>query len=381
MLFSQDSRYRAELTELVLVLIKASSDASACLPAKVIASLGILVRSLNCYYSNLIEGHRTRIFDIERSLDNDYSTDPSIRNLQLEAKSHIEVQDWLESRIGEFQFPMIETLCEIHRLFFKALPKVFRSVDIPESNKLLEIIPGNLRTHNVQVGRHLPVSPGAVPRFLQRFEAVYGNLGVCDRLLALAAAHHRLLWIHPFPDGNGRVARLMSDAMLQTTLGAGIVWTASRGLARTEGVYKALLANCDLPRRNDLDGRGVLSEESLFEFTKYFLETCIEQAEFMKRLIQPEQLRARIAIWAETEIRMGILPAKSDVVLEFVMLKGSLPRGEVVSLLGLSDRQARRITSALIHSGSLTSKSSRAPLTLAFPSKLAMHWLPGLLPE
>src|SRR2546422_753682 len=81
-----------------------------------------------------------------------------------------------------------------------------------------------------------------------------------------AAAHHRLLWIHPFMDGNGRVARLMSHAMMLDKLDTGAVWSVARGLARNVSEYKKLLADCDLPRRNDLDGRGALSEEALAEF-------------------------------------------------------------------------------------------------------------------
>ena len=59
-----------------------------------------------------------------------------------------------------------------------------------------------------------------------------------ERILAAATAHHRLLWIHPFLDGNGRVARLMSHAMLSEALGAGGLWSVCRGLARREAEYK-----------------------------------------------------------------------------------------------------------------------------------------------
>jgi len=138
------------------------------------------------------------------------------------------------------------------------------------------------------VGRHTPISPGALPRFLKRFEAVYGKLGKTDTILAAASAHHRLLWIHPFLDGNGRVARLMSHAMLLETLDTGGVWSIARGLARNEDMYKGQLMACDTEHRNDLDGRGHLSEEALAKFTKFFLTTCIDQVEFMEGLVQPD---------------------------------------------------------------------------------------------
>ena len=138
---------------------------------------------------------------------------------------------------------------------------------------------------------------------------------------------------------------------------------------------------CDAERRNDLDGRGQLSEEALAKFTTFFLTTCINQVEFMEGLVQPDRLRDRILIWTEEEIRADALPPKSGAVLEAILYRGELPRGEVASLLGASDRHARRVTSALIDRELLISESSRAPLRLAFPAKLASRWMPGLFPE
>ena len=159
---------------------------------------------------------------------------------------------------------------EIHRRFCERLPEELLRVEEPDTRERLRVDPGALRERHVQVGGHIPVSPGAVPRFLDRFEAVYSNLGKADTILASAAAHHRLLWIHPFLDGNGRVARLMSYAMLREIIDTGGVWSIARGLARNVENYKMLLAACDGPRRNDLDGRGDLSEEALAEFTGSF---------------------------------------------------------------------------------------------------------------
>ncbi|MBB5753783.1 Fic family protein [Prosthecomicrobium pneumaticum] len=199
--------------------------------------------------------------------------------------------------------------------------------------------------------------------------------------MAAAAAHHRLLWVHPFADGNGRVARLMSYAMLKDALDTKGLWSVARGLARDERKYKHHLAACDMTRRNDLDGRGNLSEEELAKFTRFFLETCIDQVTFMESLMKPDRLRDRVMIWAEELIRAGELPSKSDLILKAVLYQGELQRAEAVALLGLSERAARRVTSALLDIGALTSESTRAPLHLAFPAKFAERWMPGLFPE
>ena len=173
----------------------------------------------------------------------------------------------------------------------------------------------------------------------------------------------------------------MSHATLLEALDTGAVWSIARGLARNVSAYKSHLAACDQPRRNDLDGRGNLSEESLAEFTRFFLKTCIDQVTFMERLVQPDQLRTRIQLWVEEEIRLGRLPPKSGAILEAVLFRGELPRGEAADIVGTGDRQARRVVSALLDRGVLTSASMRAPLRLAFPAALASRWMPGLFPE
>ena len=89
------------------------------------------------------------------------------------------------------------------------------------------------------MGGHVAISPSAVARFLKRFEDVYSRLGRTASILAAAPAHHRLVWIHPFLDGNGRVARLMSHAALLETLDTGAVWSVARGLARNVEDYKS----------------------------------------------------------------------------------------------------------------------------------------------
>ncbi len=382
MTIGKSSRRRTALIDLVIELTGRSAGFRRSLPEGVTVALSHLVRAMNCYYSNLIEGHDTHPVDIERALRNDYSADPRKRDLQLEAKAHIVVQKWIDEGGLDGRATTTEGLRETHRRFCDLLPEALLWAEDPQTGKRQKVEPGALRDTDVKVGAHVAISPGAVARFLQRFEQAYSSrLGKTDAILSAAAAHHRLLWIHPFLDGNGRVARLMSYAILRETLDTGGVWSVARGLARNVAAYKSHLAACDLPRRNDLDGRGALSEEALADFTRFFLETCIDQVTFMEGLAQPNRLRDRILIWAEEEIRAGALPQKSGAVLEAVLFRGELPRGEVAALVGAGERQARRITSALIEHDVLVSESSRAPLRLNFPATLASRWAPGLFPE
>jgi len=381
LLIAEGSRHRSALTDLALELAQKSAGFRRSLPESLLASLADLVRAMNCYYSNLIEGHDTHPIDIERALKGDYSTDDKKRDLQLEAKAHIAVQQWIDTGGLKGRAVAADSIREIHRRFCEALPEDLMWVEDPVTKERIKVIPGKLRHRDVAVGRHVPISAPAVPCFLKRFEEVYSKLGKTDTILSAAAAHHRLVWIHPFLDGNGRVARLISHATLLDALDTGAVWSIARGLARNVDAYKAHLAACDHPRRNDLDGRGSLSEENLAEFTKFFLSICIDQVTFMETLMQPDQLRARILLWVEEEIRLNKLPPKSGAVLEALLYRGELPRGDAAGIVGTGERQARRVVSALIDHGVLTSESTRAPLRLAFPAVLASRWIPGLFPE
>ncbi len=382
MLVSEGAPYRARLADLTVDLAARSAGFKRSLPEGVFTALADLVRAMNCYYSNLIEGHDTHPVDIERALNDDYSAEPETRDLQLEAKAHIAVQQWIDRQGGLHGREVTgDGIRDIHRRFGELLPEALLWVEDAETGQRVKVVPGELRRRDVSIGRHVAIGPGALPRFLTRFEEVYGGLGKAGTILAAAAAHHRLLWIHPFLDGNGRVARLMSHATLLEVLDTGGVWSVARGLARNVAAYKQHLAACDEQRRNDLDGRGHLSEEALTAFTKFFLETCLDQVTFMESLVQPDRLRARILLWVEEEIRIDALPAKAGTVLEAALYRGRLPRGDVAGLLGTSERQARRVFSALAKRGVLTSDGPRAPLRIAFPAALASRWLPGLFPE
>src|SRR5207237_1615226 len=117
LLISEGSRFRSELADVVVDIAARSAGFRRSLPEQVLTALADLVRAMNCYYSNLIEGHDTHPVDIERALRNDYSGDAQKRDLQLEARAHITVQRWIDAGGLRGRSTTVEGLCEIHRRF------------------------------------------------------------------------------------------------------------------------------------------------------------------------------------------------------------------------------------------------------------------------
>src|SRR5687767_9250682 len=142
---SEGSRYRSELSDLALELASASAGFRRSLPPGIVSALAHLVRAMNCYYSNLIEGHHTHPVDIERAMHNDYSADPEKRNLQLEAKAHVAVQQWVDEGGIRGRAVTVEAISEVHRRFSELLPKELLVVSDPETGRAINVHPGELR--------------------------------------------------------------------------------------------------------------------------------------------------------------------------------------------------------------------------------------------
>lgn len=373
----------AGLTDLAVELVAKASYLAGQVQRPVRESIGDLVRSMNCYYSNLIEGHNTHPREIDAALANDYSANPKRRVLQLEARAHIEVQRLIDYGDAPAE-PLVSStyIRWIHGEFCRRLPEEFLWVDNPTTGARSRVVPGEFRDGEVQVGSHLAPPATEVPRFLKRFAAAYDNshLSTTQAIIAVAAAHHRLLWIHPFFDGNGRVARLLAHAMfLDCGIGAG-VWSVARGLARNPVRYRTKLANADAPRQGNYDGRGALSATQLEEFCAFFLRVCIDQVEFMESLLQPGELLRRMKLYADDEQAAGRLPPRSMALLREALLAGEVPRGKASDITGYQERRARQILTTLLQKGLLVSTGPRAPVRLGFPLDVVERWFPRLYP-
>ncbi|MBL1278030.1 MAG: hypothetical protein COB30_018290 [Ectothiorhodospiraceae bacterium] len=91
-----------------------------------------LLRIINSYYSNLIEGNSTHPVDIERAMQGDYESDVTKRALQLESQAHISVQNTLFRTLSALPHVNVvdETfIVNLHRDFYEQLPVDLRFVD------------------------------------------------------------------------------------------------------------------------------------------------------------------------------------------------------------------------------------------------------------
>ena len=349
-----------------------------------------LLRSMNSYYTNRIEGEHTRPSDIERALQQDFSSNADLARKQRLAVAHIRTEALCEGEVyrrlqteGAEAARWLyspEALIWLHQELFRDLPE--EDLRLADGSTM---VPGELRQRGVAVGRHEAPTAQSLPRFIERWQQVYGGVRRGEAsIVALAAAHHRLAWTHPFLDGNGRVTRLHTHLLLQAGGLTGGLWSPLRGFARTEARYKALLQAADEHRHCDLDGRGNLTQTGLVQWIEYTLDICIDQVEFMARQLEVQGMQDRIRAALSYEASAVKSGVREEALLPLHYLfatQGELGRAAFKAMTGLGERVATSTLSALLNRGFVTTDSPYGSLRFAIPRHALRFYFPALWPE
>lgn len=383
---------KGKLEALATELIAKTARLSGTMHPITRAAIADFLRPMNSYYSNLIEGHDTHPIDIARALKKDFSEDKIKRDLQKEAHAHIILHEEIGQEIraeNSTLIPFSTTyLKHIHKRFYEHLPKEFKSVKTKEG-VIKHVIPGAFRIDEVEVGRHIAPFSKSLSLFMDRFESYYNPntshfKSKINRIIAIAASHHRLAWIHPFLDGNGRVVRLFSDAcFIKEGLDSSGLWSISRGLARHANDYKSKLANADLHRFNDFDGRGNLSNKMLFEFCEFFLTTAIDQIDYMYQILDISNMLERIDDFTNLMgIKKGLKP-EAKYILSDVFLKGKITKTDAMRITNTSDKTLKLLTDTLVAMDLLESHKEGIHMTYfaKYPINYAPMLFPGIYPS
>lgn len=353
----------------------------------VLSKIAELVQGMNCYYSNLIEGHQTTPLDIERAFKKDFSEDPKQQENQLLGLAHIETEREMRKLLSEetdIDVYSPEFICSLHESFYSRLPESLHFTQDLDG-KQYRVHPGKTRDHMVGVGAHTPPHYDKLSIFLSRFASFYTSKRIleAERLIAISAAHHRLAWIHPFGDGNGRVTRLHTQALLiRHGIDSHGLWSLSRGLARAQTNYYSHLARADKQRKGALDGRGNLSDTELSAFCHFFLETALDQIEFMSDLLELPKLRRRIETYFMVESeRFGKHSESLAKVVRVLIDEGQIDRSQVRDITGKKATTAAEVIKLGLDEGVMTTTSTRGPLRIAFPEKTLSIYFPKLYSE
>jgi len=371
------------LEDLACTILERAARLSATLREPLRFQVAELTRWMHCYYSNLIEGQQTRIRDIEAALKKDFAAEPKKRDLQQLSLAHLEVQQWAVAQTHSPFAP--EFIRELHRRFYAPLPAALLVATTAKGEKM-PLTPGAWRDRDVQVGTHIGPPHTLVPALLGHFQWRYESTDFSriQRIIAIGASHHRLAWIHPFRDGNGRVARLFSDAVIrQLGIDGGGLWSLSRGFARNRTEYYERLSNADQKRSSSGadDGRGHLSERALWDFCEFTLRTMADQIAFMEQVLGLSGLERRIEHYVRV-VDPQVAPEADRIflLLREALLRGEFPRGEAARIVGASERTGRSVLTIATDAGLLVSATPKAPVRLGLPAKVHETYFPQLFP-
>lgn len=360
--------YQDKLVE----LIRADAALNQTIPKSIRSSTEGLLRLVNCYYSNKIEGNSTHPKDfLKAQSENQNPADNTSKDI-LELLAHLEAQiklslcDIKPSTICEPEF-----IKSIHKSFYDLLPVEFLVIKDKNGNNVVQedgepllLRPGHWREKDVVVGKHLPPSYEEINRYMTwisssyRLDRIHGT----NKVLAAAAFHHRLAWIHPFQDGNGRAIRLLTDCYMKAAgLGGYGLWSITRGFGRDTDAYYTALSAADTPRQGDYDGRGILSEKGLIIYTKYFIDTALDQVNYFTSLLEPRNLGIRIDVFFEIRSRdeilgidgkrMPVLNILARDIYKILLERGSMSRQAIRNHLNKGEQTLRPIFKQMNNEG------------------------------
>ena len=261
-------------------------------------------------------------------------------------------------------------------------------IQLNDQGETIRMVPGEFREIGVRVGQHIPPTVEQMHSHLNDFERVYRLDWIhgLSRFFAAAASHHRLMWIHPFMDGNGRTGRLFTDQYLKAAgLGGYGLWSMSRGFARNVAAYYEMLNAADHPRKGELDGRGELSDSGLLRWTTFFVETAFDQVQYFNTLLEPERLSERIDVYFEMRSRRALSDSKGEALPELrieardvyktLLYLGDQQRADIQARLGVGERTTRSLLSQMAKEGLIT-LDGRKPVSLS----LSRHSIEFLFP-
>ena len=365
----------------IVDLYMADSALNQTIPESIRGSTEWLLRQVNCFYSNKIEGNPTHPKELLKTQESNASDKQEFSGAILELLVHLEAQiKAQQSSVSLTEVCQQDFIKELHKSFYEGLPEEHPVVKDMEGREAigadghqLLITPGQYRTLPVKVGSHEPPDAAEIKTYMgwleQMFNPESGVYGT-NKVIAAAALHHRLAWIHPFQDGNGRVIRLLTDCYMRCAgFGGYGLWSITRGFGRDTTRYYAALAEADKPRQGSNDGRGILSDKGLLHFTKYFIDTALDQVKYFSSLLEPRKLGIKVDYYFEMRAKGGLpdscgnalplLKITARDIYRLLLEKGAMSRSTICQHLDKGEQTLRPIIKQMDSEGLISAKPKK----------------------
>lgn len=292
-------------------------------PAPLFFQLKEIFHLLESLGSARIEGNHTTLADyVETKLDG--RAQPSD---QLQEMLNIErAMDYIEETIHSGTDVIQHFVRELHALTVQGLDR--------EGDKT----PGQYRQSEVAIAQSTHLPPYAI-QVQGYMDELVGFVNKPDApkydLIKVAVAHHRFGWIHPFSNGNGRVVRLLTYALLikygfNVQSGAGRVLNPTAVFCNDRNQYYAMLGMADTGSREGQEAWCV-----------YVLQGILDELRKVDQLTDFGYLQHKILIPALTHAKeRGVITEQEKKVLLIAAKQGVVKAADLaVAMPGLNAAQ------------------------------------------
>ena len=191
--------------------------------------------------------------------------------------------------------------------------------------------PGQYRSGPVQIAAapHLPPDALEVPGYMAELTAFVNQAHPPKYdLMKVALAHHRFAWVHPFGNGNGRVVRLMTHALLIKygfqVAAAGRLLNPAAVFCADRNRYYSLLSQADSGAEADLEAwclyvlAGIRDElQKVIRLSDY--------AHLQAQVLIPAVLHARQRQWVTAQEHAVLVRTIQGGVVKAADLEAALP--------------------------------------------------------
>ena len=343
------------------------------------------------YYKGILHDENLLPDEVQDFFDGKLSADAPTRLKQLKLEAEQQVLKNLRLILDNPENDDIPAsagfLKKLHKDYLKTLTTIGEQHELTTEVNTSKIA-GLYRETDVAFGQGMSPYFGSLPFFMSEFENAYdpgakANKSKIRRIVNIAVAHQRLLWIQPFASENDRIARLYAEACIHfENLNNAGLWSLSRGLARNKSTFIEKLHNAGLKRINAMDGRGNLSNKYLIEFCIFYLNTALGQVKFMLRTLETENMVKRIGNFVDLMVSREKMRTEAKYLLTDVFLKGKISKPDAMRITATSDKTLKLITDDLIGKKLLIAKKEGILMQyyVNYPMVVAPLLFPGLFP-